>query len=61
MIEECPRIIPVKFGENANSQFGGDACINWTGMKRVLRKSTRVSTEYWLFWKYSIKYWVHIL
>ena len=31
------------------------------GMKRVLRKSTWVSTEYWLFWKYSSKYWVHIL
>ena len=32
-----------------------------SGMKRVLRKSTRESTEYWLFWKYSSKYWVHIL
>ena len=31
------------------------------GMKRVLRKSTWVSTEYWLFWKYLSKYWVHIL
>ena len=30
MIEEHPRIIPVKFGEIANSQFGGDACINWS-------------------------------
>ena len=39
----------------------GELLISSAGMKRVLRKSTQISTEYWLFWKYSSKYWVHIL